>query len=274
MDTQLTEDLRHLFRESRRRYIELYLNFVQQHRYDFVVLQPELENIRQAFVLGREEEDLSLLAQMIEALAIWATVEEALGNYERARDWWLEQIRLWTQSEGHGEDVRLVAFRQLARLATLRGDYDEAQQFLEHQLGILEEQQNAREQVDILLELSKLHQTRQGLSQAELRCQQGLEIAQRIGYRLGVVDASRQLASIRYDKRSLEEARELYRAALHVAVEIGDNARASEIREKLIVVEAAMGRDIFISYNHRDRDFVEDLARDLKAAGLKVWWDK
>ncbi len=31
---------------------------------------------------------------------------------------------------------------------------------------------------------------------------------------------------------------------------------------------------VFISYNHRDRDFVDRLAHDLRAVGLRVWWDE
>lgn len=33
-------------------------------------------------------------------------------------------------------------------------------------------------------------------------------------------------------------------------------------------------RDVFISYNHQDKRFVERLAADLTAFGLSVWWDE
>lgn len=40
------------------------------------------------------------------------------------------------------------------------------------------------------------------------------------------------------------------------------------------VLKIKLGKNIFISYNYNDRNFVERLASDLKNADFAVWWDE
>lgn len=310
MDTQRIDELRRFYIESGQRVVRHYLNFARQHHSDFWALDAEFGNILHAADLCLEQENWQLLAEFtktltdylikdghwatyvryvrvlldtnalqenserVEVLGQLATVEEARGGYAEARRLYRQQLQIYSQTQTADTSSVTAALRQLVRLATLQGDYDEAQQFLEHQLGIVRGQQSAKDQVDVMRELAVVHQKRNDLDRAELLCQQGLEIAQRIGYTVGRVDVLRQQASIRYDKRNLEDARELYRAALDAALEIGDQVRASEIQDHLVALEAIMGRNVFISYNHHDCGFAGRLAQDLKAAGFAVWWDE
>jgi len=296
--------------KAQQSFIEHFLSFVQQHRSDFNALEVEFGNLLRALELCLEQKNWQPLARFISTLndfwmsrGYWdyilrynyilleanafqedgervsvldqlAAVEEARGNYTEAQRLYREQLKIYGETRAENIGPLVFTLRHIVRLAKLQGDYQEARRFLERQLEIVNEHQNPREQIDVLLELAELHQKENDLDRADLLCQEGLEIAWRISYRVGEIDILRRQASIRHAQRRYQDARELYQVALAMAMQIGDQSRASEIREELTALEAAMGRDIFISYNHRDRDFVERLAHDLKAAGLKVWWDK
>jgi hypothetical protein len=77
-----------------------------------------------------------------------------------------------------------------------------------------------------------------------------------------------------------DRALSLYEETLLIAQTLGDVERHATLqleREKLlqlITLEQTKNRKVFISYNHKDREFVERLANDLKKHGLAVWWDQ
>jgi hypothetical protein len=309
-ESRLSSNVGDLFARSQANAAQALLAYAQENTGDYDALDDERDNILGAADLCLVQENWQLLAEFtktltdylvtkghwipyvryarilldtdalqenserVDVLGRLAAVEEAQGNYAEARRLYRQQLQLYSQAQTTKADLVIATLRQLVRLAKLQDDDREAQRFLERQLEIVGVQQNPREQVDIRLELAELYQKRHDLDHADLLCQQALMVAERIGYRVGLVDTLRQQASIRYDKRNLEDARELYRAALDAALEIGDQVRASEIRDRLVALEAIMGRNVFISYNHHDHGFAERLAQDLKAAGFAVWWDE
>lgn len=284
------------------------LAFVREHRSDFDALEAELSNIHASIDWCIDQDEWQLTAQFTKALnefwlksGYWYTclrynrhvllsntlesddekvevmgqvafLEEQTGNYEEARRFHEQQLEHLRQIGR--PDAISKTLEQLASLAMSQGDDIAAQRYLESQLALAQRQHNAKDQVDILCELVALHHRGRDLLRADLLCQQGLEIGQRIGYMVGLVDILRQQASIRRTQRRYRDARKLYRAALDAALKMGDQVRAGEIRGQLTVLESAMGRHIFISYNHHDRYFAERLARDLRDAGFSVWWDQ
>lgn len=74
-----------------------------------------------------------------------------------------------------------------------------------------------------------------------------------------ILDSYRVLAALQHEDKQLRE----------MAVKLHQTSRGS-----VSVLEKKMPKKIFISYSHRDRDFVKKLADDLKKKGISVWWDE
>jgi tetratricopeptide (TPR) repeat protein len=233
-----------------------------------------LQTFNSAEIPGLDREQL-----IAEVLGRLATVQKAKGNYTEARRSYKQQLQLHTQAQTINIRRVIAVLKELVGLAMLQGDYEEAQQYLEDRLKIAQKQGNSGEQVDTLLELAALHQRRGDLDMADQLCETGLSIAKDMEYQVALVNALGQRASIRRDQKRYDDALLLYRAAQDVALEIGDQVKTSEIQEQLTalerdVEEVTRSRNVFISYNYHDRDFVERLVRDLTDRGHKVWWDE
>jgi tetratricopeptide (TPR) repeat protein len=300
---------RRFYTETAKLRVEYYLLFAQQHASDFEGLKVELDDIYAVMEICLQQENFSLLAEFAKALNnFWinhggdqwdnfvrynhilletdalpegseralilsqlAVIEEDRGNYTEARRLYEGQLQSHLKDSTVNPAHLILVLKPLARLATRQGDVEAARGFLEHWLSLT---QNVKERVDVLLELAALYEQQPDLDRAEELCEQGLTNAQHIGYRVGILHASKQRASIHQAQKRYREARTFYRTALDIASAIGDQHETDVIREQLTILETAMGRNIFISYNHLDRNFAERLAQDLKAAGLSVWWDE
>lgn len=225
-------------------------------------------------VLSLLHGDLQNASERADALSMLIEAEETQGNYSEARLHLRQQISILDQIEANDPGRQNQALKVAVNLARLQGDVREAQQLLERLYKSAQEQRNYKEQVNSLLALAQLLNGVNELDRADLMCHQGLSIARRIRYTIGTMDLLRTLALTHQARQQYKDASICYKEALSLAKEAGDHIREREIREQLSNLEAIMGQDIFISYNHHDHDFVERLATDLKMSGLSVWWDE
>ncbi|HEY9405055.1 MAG TPA: toll/interleukin-1 receptor domain-containing protein, partial [Pyrinomonadaceae bacterium] len=131
-----------------------------------------------------------------------------------------------------------------------------------------------KDQVDFFFELALLHERAGDMRRAYETCEIAFGMARVIGYYSKELDILIRIASILLDLNELMRARDFCNAALKQAERLGALGRTHEIRQELAKLDAVMNRNIFISYNHQDKDFAGRLACDLKAAGLSVWWDQ
>lgn len=229
-----------------------------------------LEVCIQSLLQGDLENDI----ERADALDLLAAIKETQGNYSEAQLTAELEISILDRLDQKDFTRLERALRQVLRLAQQRKDDGGTEFYLNRLYQIADRQRNYKEQVNILLSLVELFRKRNEFDRAELGCEEALKIARRIGYRTGEIDVIRRLASIRRDQHLNKESQDYYQEALALSIIVGDEQRADEIREQLSILGAAMGRHIFISYNHHDRNFVERLASDLKKLGFSVWWDE
>jgi hypothetical protein len=204
-----------------------------------------------------------------------AKIEEDRGNYEEARKIYkiqLEKAKIDTQDKDRGGIYRILS--ELVRLAFLQGDDVDAKLVLEDKLQIAISRGNNKEQVNALYELCKLQVQMGNLNDADVLCRDAVEISRQIEYRVGETDVLTLQGSIQFGLKKFKSAFDFYEAALHHSLAMNDHMRSSVIRSQMEVLNTIMGKQIFISYSHHDRGFVEQLAKDLKFAGFPVWWDE
>ncbi len=288
---------------SKPRYIEAMLTFAQAHQTDFSVLETESNNIFGAMAMCRDLSDFDTLAKYINVLSFYlvesphweifrkfaplllesnlphnmlesilanmAKVEELNGDYNKAR-------QLYKQLLQHTKDDSLVyrILGESARLAILQRDYIDAKRDLEGKLEIAERRRNKREEVDILFELVKLYRNMGDLDGGYSLWNRCIEIARMISYQTGVAKLLLWKSSALYQTKKLDDAAEYCKEALKIASMIGDHSLADEAKAHLEVLNSMLGKRVFISYSHRDRSFVERLAKELKMTGIPVWWDE
>jgi tetratricopeptide (TPR) repeat protein len=296
-------------READRRYIKYYLHMAQQNRSNLDAAGEDLSNIFLAVNRCVEIEDWPLLASMLSAVgdyllrvARWddyikfnalllsvdleqvderikvisqlAGIEEIRGNYEKASNLYKDLIELYEQREESTPENTLEVLRHLYRLARTKNDDTEALLYLERGVFISRKHNIPKDEVDFFFELACLHERNRDFKRALALCEHSLSMARQIGYSSRELDIFILLASISMAEHQLMRAWDLYNAALGQAERFGASVRAKEIREELVRLSAVMKRNVFISYNHQDKDFAGRLANDLKESGLSVWWDQ
>jgi len=309
MAKQKISDPQIIYQRSQQRTAEYFLGFARRNQLDFDALWEELGNIRsgmqiclalrdfdkfteyfdilRSFMIEQAdwddflyysrlilEQDL-LPAEQGTLLGQMAEIEEDRGNYVEAREIYrkqLEKARNEAQGKNRGTIYRILS--EIARLAVLQADVIDAKHVLEEKLEIAQKRGNYKEQVNALYELGKLHGKMGSLDNADAICRQGLEISRLIEYRVGETDILMLQGSIQLGMKKFRSAFELYEIALRRALTMNDQTRSNEIRSQMEALNTIMGKQIFISYSHNDRDFVERLVNDLKTAGFPVWWDE
>lgn len=286
-----------------------YLELLRKNSSDWSVISKEYPQISHALEHCLENSDLARILNFVEALSdywfgqgpwsafeYWSTVlltadafpnpddklrllgqlaeiKRAQGEYREAQRLYKIQIEAM-ESEGLSKGGLLVAsLKQLADISLALGDDMEAQICFTRLLSTTKEQGHMREQVDFLLQLTNISLRRGELEEANDASSEALAIAERIGYRIGMIDTLRYLGAIQVAAKDCLQARSYYARALDLAGISGDQIRARHIRSDLDSLSATMDKRVFISYNHNDRDFVEKLARDLRAECVGVWWD-
>ena len=216
-----------------------------------------------------------LQAEQGTILSQMAEIEEDRGNYEEARKIYrkqLEKAKNDTRGKDRGTIYQILS--EIARLAILQGDNIDAQHVLKDKLEIAQKQGNYKEQVNALYELGKLQVKMGKFVDADALCRQGTEISRRIKYLVGETDILMLQGSVQFGMKKFGNTLKSYKEALNYALAMNDQTRSNEIRSQMEILNTIMRKQIFISYSHHDRGFVERLVDDLKTAGFPVWWDE
>jgi tetratricopeptide (TPR) repeat protein len=294
--------------EARRRHAKHYLQVTQRDRENFNSLGLEMPNIALAVNFYEEVRNWQQLAKLIDGLndywlrrALWnqylkfnsmllqanaferidervkilnhlTEFEQTRGNYNEARQLYEETIKILRRQESEQMDLVIDALRQLPGFAKAQDNDNEAMAYLQEGLAIARQYELPKEEADILFEMAVLYRRIGKLEHAYRICETCLGIATSLGYFSSITDILILQASIRSDESRFMDAFDLYQSGLDNALKYGDKIRAIKIREKLVYAGAMIGKQIFVSYNRQDRDFAEQLAKDLKSAGIAVWW--
>jgi hypothetical protein len=166
----------------------------------------------------------------------------------------------------------LDAMKQALRLARVQGDLAEAQRLYLTVLGKVRALASRKDEVDILHDGAQLYCDLGEVDESLQLCNCGRGIAESLGYWSAFIDVTLFQAAIFVTQERFANALDSVQAALQVAVRAGDHIRSAKAREQRERIQKLMGNQVFISYNHNDRYFVERLANDLKSSGIAVWW--
>jgi hypothetical protein len=289
--------------EARQRHALHYSQVTQKNQADFSTLKREMPNILLAANFSEDtqnwqqfaaiadglnnfwfrrawwEQYLSFNSKLLQANAFkqidervqiinrLARFEETRGNYTEAHRLYKEIIQTSHQQEVGDIEAVTKALRQISSFAKVQDNDNEALTYLQEGLAIARKHEMLKEEIDLLLEIALIHRRMGEMPLVYSISERCFELAQSIGYFSIVIDVLVLRASLAIDERLFQEAYNLYAAALDKALYYGDQIRAANIREKLAYVGTIIGKQIFISYNHRDRDFAMELAGDLKTMG-------
>jgi tetratricopeptide (TPR) repeat protein len=83
--------------ESEKRYIQYFLDYILAHGVNYEDLYLEIQNIRQAARLLFDQKYIGLLANKLDALMHFASVEESFGNYLDAQQIYQSVINIFDQ---------------------------------------------------------------------------------------------------------------------------------------------------------------------------------
>lgn len=234
----------------------------------------EWDQYKHFVYLVLEKGNVSLI-EKIKYLTNLIIIENAQGNYELAKKLLEEKFSLLliVRNEIDNFDLFEVAM-QIVKLAVQQDNFENLESILSQALEVAIEENNLRQEADLLRELALLPEIKTRYETAVEYLTRGLELANRIRYKVGIIDILTAKVSICIFHKRFPEARVACEEALYLAESINDRHRLNKIKKQQRLIENAMNKKIFISYNHADRNFVEKLAKNLQNAGLSVWWDE
>lgn len=295
--------------EARLRHVRHYLQVAQQSRSNPTHLEQDLVNILRAADTCIELEDWQLLtsltaaindylkqrelqeyirlnkslitndltqdaAERAERLEQLSKIEASQGNYTEAIALNAQSIQLYERDENHNVEAMLEALQRASRLSRITGSYDEAIEHVLKCISLTRRYGRSKDEADFLYELAVLYEKKADIDGARSACEASLSIAMSMGYIDKMIDVLALRSSLYIAQYNLQAALKTLEEAFGLASRIGDVTRVNSIGEQLAGLGKIMGKNIFISYNHQDRPFVERLANDLKVAGLPIWWDQ
>jgi predicted nucleotide-binding protein len=207
-------------------------------------------------------------------------LEENRGNYPQALYWNKFLVELHQSEKNQDLGAVIDALKRMAKLSQRHGKDNDAADHLMHGLSFARRFEDTKNEVDLLFELASFYKRQGDFENSRVTCESAITLARAIGYSVAELDTLTLTASL-YVNDEPDRAFSLYQEAIVLAKTLEDVQRHSTVQleldklvERIAIEQAKKKRKVFISYSHRDREFVERLANDLKKRGFSVWWDE
>lgn len=242
------------------RMITYMTDFVEQHRKDYELLEPEYNSIiaalESAYEFGKTEQLMRCTYALIPYL-------RSRGLYELAEKQLQRAIKGATDLGD--DDGKSHALLYLGEIAQKRGNYEQANAYLQEGLTLARRIENSERISAMLADLGWINSKRGEYTRAETYLQEGLTLAQNIGNSELICDILETLGSVAGSRGEYDKSNAYTEQALTLARKIGDREKICTLLINLGVTAGEQG-----NYAQAEQYFKEglELARLL---GHKEW---
>lgn len=219
------------------RLITYMTNFVERHKKDYEVLEPEYNSIivalESAFKFGKT-------GQLMHCVYAFIPYLRSRGLYELAER---QLLRAYEAANNPPDDgSKSHALLYLGEIAQKRGNYEQANTYLQDGLSLARQLANPERISAMLADLGWITWKRGDYSNAEAYLKEGLLLARQINNSELICDILETLGSVVASRGEYDKSKVYIEEALELAREIGDREKICSLLINLGVTEGEQGK--------------------------------
>lgn len=220
--------------QTHKRFIDYFLEFIEDHARDHLTLERESRNIIAALDLAHEN---GLQEELIRGANAYFPHLEVVGLLEQAGDY----LGYAEEAARSGKD-RLSTMANLGKLAHRRAEYEQAQAYYAQGLELAQEQEDLDAQCAMLRGLGVVAFSRGQYEAAEEYYQRGLDVV-RENKKLSqhAIGLNANMGSLVLTRDDANRAKSYFQKALDLARKAEDNAKISATLTNLGILAARQG---------------------------------
>jgi tetratricopeptide (TPR) repeat protein len=210
------------------RYIDYFLNLVNEYTDDHVLLGQESRNILRALDMARE---MDLGIDLIRGCNAFFPHLERLGLFEEARKY----LSYAEKGAGSSED-KLVTLGNLGKLAYRMSEFDQAQGYFQKGLEVAQKLEDLGAECLMILGLGDVARSQDHFEDARDHYQEGLKLARKKAASHHVIDLNLGMGELYLSRDNFSNAAKYYERALNWARKGDDSSTTSAVLAKLAVL--------------------------------------
>ena len=222
--------------EARGRLVDYVVDYVEEHRKDYELLEIESGTILSAIEIAHM---LNKKAEFIRVVSAFVPFLLPRGFYELAQ---LHLQRAYEAAILLGDNQGVTStLLYLGQIAQKRGEFTEAEDYFLKGLAIAQKDNDAKRICAFYADLGSLIWRRGDYTKAELYLHEGLEIARQVGDKENISSILRILGSVVGSRGDHTQAESYFTEALKLAREIGNREQICILLSNLGVAAGELG---------------------------------